>query len=166
MLVPVMVQTHLGRRKMTTAYDVPADVLIDRLSKYLKENYKEIQPPEWSGYVKTGSHAERVPQNPDWWYVRSASMLRKLYMNGPIGVSRLRKEYGGRKRRGVKPAHFAKAGGNIIRTILQQLERAGLAQKDKNNGRTITGKGRSLLDAMSTQIKRDIERLNPELKKY
>ena len=55
-------------------------------------------------------------------------MLRKLYMNGPVGVSQLRKEYGGRKRRGVRPAHFAKAGGNIIRTILQQLEQAGLAR--------------------------------------
>ncbi len=166
MSVPVMVQTHLGRRKMTTAYDVPADVLIDRISGYLKENIREIQPPEWSGYVKTGSQAERVPQNPDWWYVRSASILRKLYMNGPAGVSRLRKEYGGRKRRGVRPAHFAKAGGNIIRTILQQLEQAGLSQKDGIKGRVVSGKGRSLLDAMSTQIKRDLDRERPELQHY
>jgi small subunit ribosomal protein S19e len=166
MSVPVMVQTHLGRRKMTTAYDVPADVLIDRLSGYLKENIREIQPPEWSGYVKTGSQAERVPQNPDWWYVRSASILRKIYMNGPVGVSRLRKEYGGRKRRGVRPAHFAKAGGNIIRTVLQQLEQAGLSQKDGIKGRVVSGKGRSLLDAMSTQIKRDLDRERPELQHY
>ena len=166
MSVPVMVQTHLGRRKMTTAYDVPADVLIDRLSGYLKENIREIQPPEWSGYVKTGSQAERVPQNPDWWYVRSASILRKIYMNGPVGVSRLRKEYGGRKRRGVRPAHFAKAGGNIIRTILQQLEQAGLSEKDGIKGRVVSGKGRSLLDAMSTQIKRDLDRERPELQHY
>ena len=166
MSVPVMVQTHLGRRKMTTAYDVPADVLIDRLSGYLKENIREIQPPEWSGYVKTGSQAERVPQNPDWWYVRSASILRKIYMNGPVGVSRLRKEYGGRKRRGVRPAHFAKAGGNIIRTVLQQLEQAGLSQKDGIKGRVVSGKGRSLLDAMSTQIKRDLDRERPELQNY
>nr|MBC8462842.1 40S ribosomal protein S19 [Candidatus Bathyarchaeota archaeon] len=79
---------------MTTAYDVPADVLINRLSGYMKENIREIQPADWAGYVKTGSHVERVPQNPDWWYVRSASVLRKLYMKGPVGVSRLRKEYG------------------------------------------------------------------------
>lgn len=151
---------------MTTAYDVPADVLITKLSAYLKENMREIQPANWAGYVKTGSHVERVPQNPDWWYVRSASMLRKLYMNGPVGVSKLRKEYGGRKRRGVRPAHFAKAGGNIIRTILQQLEQAGLAQKDGINGRVVSGKGRSLLDAMSTQIKRDLDRERPELQNY
>ncbi len=151
---------------MTTAYDVPADVLINRLSGYMKENIREIQPADWAGYVKTGSHVERVPQNPDWWYVRSASVLRKLYMKGPVGVSRLRKEYGGRKRRGVRPAHFAKAGGNILRSILQQLEQAGLAQKDGIKGRVVSGKGRSLLDAMSTQIKRDLDRVNPELQNY
>jgi small subunit ribosomal protein S19e len=151
---------------MTTAYDVPADVLINRLSGYMKENIREIQPADWAGYVKTGSHVERAPQNPDWWYVRSASVLRKLYMKGPVGVSRLRKEYGGRKRRGVRPAHFAKAGGNILRSILQQLEQAGLAQKDGINGRVVSGKGRSLLDAMSTQIKRDLDRVNPELQNY
>ena len=161
-----MLQTSGIERKMTTAYDVPADVLIYKLSAYLKENMKEIQPAEWAGYVKTGSNVERTPQNPDWWYVRSASMLRKLYMNGPVGVSQLRKEYGGRKRRGVRPAHFAKAGGNIIRTILQQLEQAGLAQKEGMKGRVVSGKGRSLLDAMSTQIKRDLDRERPELQNY
>ena len=161
-----MVQTSGIEEKMTTAYDVPADVLINRLSGYMKENISEIQPADWAGYVKTGSHVERGPQNPDWWYVRSASVLRKLYMNGPVGVSRLRKEYGGRKRRGVRPAHFAKAGGNILRSILQQLEQAGLAQKDGTKGRVVSGKGRSLLDAMSTQIKRDIDRVNPELQNY
>ncbi len=151
---------------MTTAYDVPADVLINRLSGYMKENIREIQPADWAGYVKTGSHVERMPQNPDWWYVRSASILRKLYMKGPVGVSRLRKEYGGRKRRGVRPAHFAKAGGNILRSILQQLEQAGLAQKDGIKGRVVSGKGRGLLDAMATQIKRDLDRINPELQNY
>jgi small subunit ribosomal protein S19e len=151
---------------MTTAYDVPAEMLIDKLSEYLRENMREVQPPVWAGYVKTGSHVERVPQNPDWWFLRTASILRKLYMKGPVGVSRLRKDYGGRKRRGVKPAHFAKSGGSIIRTILQQLEQAGLAQKDGIKGRTVSGKGRSLLDAMATQLKRDLDRVRPKLKNY
>ncbi len=151
---------------MTTVYDVPADILIDRLSKYLKENVREVKPPEWAAYVKTGSHVERAPHNPDWWYVRAASILRKLYIKGPIGVSRLRKLYGGRKRRGVKPAHFRRAGGSIIRHILQQLEEAGLAEKDGNRGRILTPKGRSLLDALAARIKRELERQIPELKAY
>lgn len=151
---------------MTTVYDVPADVLIERLTEYIKGNIREVKPPEWVAYVKTGSHVERLPQDPDWWYVRSASMLRKLYLKGPIGVSKLRKEYGGRKRRGVKPAHFRRAGGAIIRHILQQLEASGLIAKEDRKGRVISPKGRSLLDAMSVQIKRELEREMPELKVY
>ncbi|HUS77103.1 MAG TPA: 30S ribosomal protein S19e [Patescibacteria group bacterium] len=151
---------------MTTIYDVPADTLIERLSDYMKGNIPEVTPPEWAAYVKTGSHVERAPQNPDWWYVRSASMMRKLYVKGPVGVSRLRKEYGGRKRMGVRPAHFRKAGGNILRSILQQLETAGLVEKADTKGRIVSKKGRSLLDAMSGQIKRELDRERPELKPY
>jgi small subunit ribosomal protein S19e len=151
---------------MTTAYDVPADVLIGKLSGYIKENIKEVTAPEWAAHVKTGSHVERVPQVPDWWYVRTASLLRKLYMNGPVGVQRLRKEYGGRKRKGDAPAHHRKAGGSIIRTSLQQLEKAGLVDKVDKSGRVVSKKGRSLLDAMSTQIKKDLDREKPDLKAY
>jgi small subunit ribosomal protein S19e len=151
---------------MTTIYDVPANVLISRLSDYMKGNIRELTPPEWAAYVKTGSHVERAPQNPDWWYIRAASMMRKLYTNGPIGVSRLRKVYGGRKRRGSKPAHFRRSGGKVLRSILQQLEQAGLIYKDGIKGRRVSAKGRSLLDAMSGQIKREMDRDNPVLKKY
>ena len=151
---------------MTTVYDVPADVLLQRLSDYMKGNIRELTPPEWTAFVKTGSHVERAPQDTDWWYVRAASMMRKLYTKGPIGVSRLRKAYGGRKRRGSKPAHFRKAGGNILRTLLQQLEQAGLVEKASTRGRVVSPKGKSLLDAMSGQIKREMDRDNPDLKKY
>jgi small subunit ribosomal protein S19e len=151
---------------MTTIYDVPADALISRLSDYIKGNIDEVQPPQWAAYAKTGSHVERAPHDPDWWYVRTASMMRKLYINGPIGISTLRKAYGGRKRMGVRPAHFRKAGGNILRKILQQLEGAGLVQKVNKKGRIVSPKGKSLLDAMSGQIKREMERDSPEIKKY
>jgi small subunit ribosomal protein S19e len=151
---------------MTTAYDIPADILINRLSRYIKESIDEVDSPTWAGYVKTGSHTERAPHSSDWWYVRSASMLRKLYMKGPIGVSRMRKEYGGRKRRGSKPAHFQKAGGKIIRTIFQQLEDAELAEKAGIKGRMISSKGKSMLDALASQIKDELDRERPDLKKY
>ena len=151
---------------MTTVYDVPADALIERLSDYIKGNVNQVQPPEWAAYVKTGPHVERAPLDPDWWYVRTASMMRKLYIKGPVGVSRLRKDYGGRQRQGVRPAHFRKAGGNILRSILQQLEAAGLVSKVGIKGRVVTPKGRSLLDAMSAQIKRELNREKPELREY
>ena len=154
------------RMDLTTVYDVPADALIERLSDYIKGNVNQVQPPEWAAYVKTGTHVERAPLDPDWWYVRTASMMRKLYLKGPVGVSRLRKDYGGRQRRGVRPAHFRKAGGNILRSILQQLEAAELVTKDGTKGRVVSAKGRSLLDAVSGQIKRELDRERPELKPY
>ncbi|MEM2587429.1 MAG: 40S ribosomal protein S19, partial [Candidatus Bathyarchaeia archaeon] len=96
---------------MPTPFDVPPSMLISRLARYLKDNVDAVEPPEWAPYVKTGVHAERAPQNPDWWYVRCASLLRKIYIMGPIGVERLRSEYGGRKRRGVRPEHARKGSG-------------------------------------------------------
>jgi small subunit ribosomal protein S19e len=93
-------------------------------------------------------------------------MMRKLYLHGPLGVTKFRKVYGGRKRMGVRPAHFRKAGGNIIRSILQQLEGAGLVDKADKRGRIVSPKGRSLLDALSHQIKSEMDRKNPELSVY
>ena len=156
---------------MPTPYDVPPDKLIERLARYLKREVEAVRPPEWAIFVKTGSHVQRPPQDPDWWYVRCASLLRKLYIHGPIGVERLRSMYGGRKDRGHKPEHHRKAGGSIIRKALQQLEAAGLVQKvtDANGhviGRTLTPKGRSLLDRIATEVKRELEKVMPELKKY
>lgn len=151
---------------MPTPYDVPPSILIERLAEYLKDNVDAIRPPEWASYVKTGVHAERAPQNPDWWYIRCASLLRKVYIKGPIGVEHLRSEYGGRKDRGAKPEHARKGGGAIIRKALQQLEEAGLVQTIKGKGRVITPQGRSLLDSLSASIKKQLEKINPVLKKY
>jgi hypothetical protein len=53
-----------------------------------------------------------------WWYVRCASLQRKIYIHGPIGIEKLRAEYGGRKDFGVRPEHAVKAGGAIIRIKL------------------------------------------------
>jgi len=132
----------------------------------LKENYPQIKPPVWALFVKTGVHKERPPQNPDWWYIRCASLLRKIFLHGPVGISRLRTAYGGRKRRGVKKEHFRKGSGAIIRKILQQLEQAGLVTKTEKDGRILTGDGLSLIYRLSNRIFRDLTRNMPELKKY
>ncbi len=136
---------------MATAFDVPANELIEKLAKEL-EKIPELKMPDWAKFVKTGPHAERLPEQPNWWYIRAASIMRRLYIDGPIGVARLRTWYGGRKNRGVKPEHHYDAGGKIIRTILQQLERAGLAEKVEKEGRKLTPKGISLVDKIATQI--------------
>ena len=84
---------------MTTVYDVPADLLIKRVAEKLKSM---VKPPEWAKYVKTGVHKQRAPEQEDWWYIRLASILRRVYIDGPVGIERLRTYYGGRKRRGVQ----------------------------------------------------------------
>jgi len=151
---------------MPTPYDVPASLLIERLAQYLKNNVDSIRPPEWAPFVKTGVHKERPPDNPDWWYIRCASLLRKIYIKGPIGIQRLRSEYGGRKDMGVKPEHTRKGSGAIIRNALKQLEDADLVETVDGKGRRITSKGRKLLDLLSTEIKRELEKEIPELKIY
>jgi len=140
---------------MVSVKDVPYDVLIDRLANYIKENVKEVSPPEWALYVKTGPSRERPPDNPDWWYVRAASILRKIYLYGPLSINDLRRMYGGRKDRGVKPEHFYPSGGAVIRNILKQLEEAGLISKTEK-GRILTPQGRSLLDRLSAEISKEI----------
>ena len=151
---------------MPTPYDVPASTLIGRLAQYLKDNVDEITPPSWASLVKTSSHVKRPPQDPDWWFTRCASLLRKIYMKGPIGVARLRSEYGGRVDRGAKPEHARKGSGIIVREALQQLEDAGFVKTLRNRGRVVTGEGRGVLDRLSTEIKRELEKKLPKLKKY
>jgi small subunit ribosomal protein S19e len=148
---------------MVTVYDVPPALLIEKTAKKLKEI--GVKEPSWAPFVKTGAHKERRPENPDWWYIRCASILRKIYVNGPVGVERLRTAYGGRKNRGHAPEHFVKGSGNIIRTALQELERLGLVAKTEE-GRVITPKGQSLLDNTAKEVRDEIINEIPELAKY
>lgn len=152
---------------MVTALEVPADALIERLAKYLKERVPEVRPPRWAYMVKTGVHKERPPTDSDWWYFRAASILRKLYKAGrPVGVERLRTVYGGLKDGGSAPPHFAKGSGSIARKLLQQLERAGLVVKVEKRGRTLSPQGRSLLDSIAYEVARELAEREPEFKKY
>ena len=145
---------------------VPPRIYVEELARYLKENFGDvIRPPEWALYAKTGSHRERVPDDPDWWYRRCASLLRKLYIHGPTGIERLRTAYGGRKNMGHRRKHFRKAGGSAIRKALQQLEAAGLVAKSQQ-GRVLTPKGRSLMDSIAHKIFKQLVAERPELAKY
>ncbi|MFB6209435.1 MAG: 30S ribosomal protein S19e [Candidatus Nanohaloarchaea archaeon] len=134
---------------MTTVYDVKAEPLIQRVAKELEE---EFEAPEWTEFVKSGVHRERPPEQDNWYHVRCAAILRKIYLDGPLGVSRLRTIYGGRKKNGHGPEHHGKASGKVIRTALQKLEEAGLVETEEGEGRKITGEGRSFLDGKSDEV--------------
>ena len=137
---------------MTTVYDVPPAKLIEGLKTELKKA-SAIKPPEWAAFVKTGADKEKIPEDKDWWYTRSASILCKLYKSGPIGIQRLKRRYAGKKNRGHKPDRIRGASGAVIKHILVQLESAGLAKKT-GKGRVITEEGTSLLDKISHKVKR------------
>lgn len=136
---------------MVTVYDVPPEKLIAKTAAQLKQ-IDTIKVPEWAEFAKTGRHTERAPIQEDWWFTRSASVLRKVYTKGPIGTSRLAAEYGGFADRGSKPNRAVKGSRAIARRCLIQLEQSGLIAKDKKNGRVITPKGQALLDKVAKQV--------------
>ena len=133
---------------MFSVKEVEAAKLIGKLKEELK-TMKEISPPAWAQFVKSGMHRERPPEQSDFWYIRASSILRRLYLDGGVGTERLRSYFGGRKQFGHAPAHFRKASGNITRKILQQLETAGLVEKQNKKGRVLTKKGKKFLDTIA-----------------
>ncbi len=135
---------------MVTAYDVERGKLIEKMKEKLKGM---IEKPKWVDYVKSSSANERPPEEEDFYFKRAASILWQIYKNNIIGVNKLRRYYGKRKIRGVKPEQHRKAGGKIIRSILQQLEKIGFIEKVEKGeekkivvGRKLTSKGRSFVD--------------------
>lgn len=133
--------------------EVPADKLIRGIAEELKKI--DVVRYPYKIPIKSGLSTERPPLQKDFWYLRSAALLRKIYLYGPVGVQRLRTAYGGKRRRGHKPAHHRKAGGKFIRTMLQQLEQAGLVAKTEKprKGRIVTPKGQKFLAQIAKNVK-------------
>jgi small subunit ribosomal protein S19e len=136
-------------------YIVEPGKLINALAEKLRD-YPEIKPPEGSEYWKTAYYKELAPlDSENFWWIRCASLLRKVRKFGPIGVNRLRKHYGGinRKKRGLN--HSSKASGKIIRVALQQLEEANLLVSLEREGRKLTPEGVSLLERTAYELTRN-----------
>lgn len=137
---------------MVSVNDVSAEKFIGKLKEELK-SVEAIKPPAWAKFVKSGVHKQRPPEQDDFWHIRSASILRRLSLDGSVGVQRLRSYFGGRKSYGHAPAHFKRASGNIIRKILSQLEKAGLIEKSQDkSGRILTSNGRKLLNNVAYRV--------------
>lgn len=135
---------------MTSVFEIDAQEYNEKLAEALKK-VPEIQMPEWAEFVKSSPSKERPIDDPDFWFKRTASMLRQIYKNKTVGVNRLRTKYGSKKNRGVKPERFKKAGGKIIRVILQQTDKAGfteITKEKKRAGRQLTQKGKDFLEAI------------------
>lgn len=156
---------------MTTYHDVPADLLIGELSARLSE-VDSINPPEWSKIVKTGTHRERPPAQDNWWYIRSAAVLRKVGKLGPIGANHMAQHFGGPKDRGVKPNRAVAGSRNISRTVMQQLTTAGLIQSKMslsgtvNHGKVLTPAGQKMLDSVAHSVRDEAIERHPGLSNY
>ena len=149
---------------MAKVYDVPADLLISKLAEILKS--EDIPAPSWAPFVKTGSHADKPPQDPDWWFTRCASILRKVYLHGPLGINDLRKVYGGGKAVGYGARNHRSSGGVIIRKAIQGLEKLGYIEQVAGKGRIVSKSGMKKLDKLATEILSQLTAETPQLKVY
>lgn len=126
-----------------------------KLAEALKK-IPEFEQPRWSKFVKSSPSKERPIDDENFWHKRAASILRQIYKKGIVGVNRLRTKYGSKKNRGFQPETFQKASGKIIRTILQQSDKAGFTElakdikgvRSKRPGRQLTQKGKEFLEAI------------------
>lgn len=150
---------------MTHPFDVPASALLPRVAAELRSR-QMVSPPPWAAFVKTGVSRQQAPTQPDWWYLRSASVLRKIYVRGTTGVERLAGDYGGKRDRGSAPYHARSGSRSVLREIVQQLEKSGLVRAYKNRGRRVSPEGLKLLDSAARAALKELVERRPELAKY
>jgi small subunit ribosomal protein S19e len=92
--------------------------------------------------------------------------MRKLHRLGPVGVSRLAAEYGGKKDNGSAPYHAVKGSRSVIQEVLHELEKAGFVTKRASKGRILSAKGQSLVQKAAKEAMVALAGRNPALKKY
>ncbi|QPG95585.1 40S ribosomal protein S19 [Epichloe festucae Fl1] len=132
-----------------TVRDVDAQKFINSYAEFLKRQGR-LPHPGWVDTVKTGPAKELPPQNPDWFYVRAASVARHVYLRKTVGVGRLRKVHGTAKNRGARPSRHVDASGSVDRKIMQALEKIGVLEQDEEKGgRRITQSGQRDLDRIA-----------------
>merc|ERR1711970_820193 len=140
-------------RRSVTVKDVPADEFINACADYLKRQPK-FDVPKYHDIVKTGVSKELSPYNEDWFYIRAASVARKVYLRKGTGVGALKKWYGGSSGShvGTCKAHFSTASGAIIRKAMLELEKLEMMEHLGDGGRIITSKGRAEMDRIAGNI--------------
>jgi small subunit ribosomal protein S19e len=136
---------------MANVFEADSGKLVDVAAAQLEE--KGIERPKYIDFVKSGAGRERIPTQKNFWYLRCASVLRQVYINGPIGVPALRTRFGNRKGHTMHRHHHMKASGSIITDAFVALEKQGLVKKGKK-GREITPAGKSFLDKIANGLTR------------
>jgi small subunit ribosomal protein S19e len=131
--------------------DVAATEFIKAYAEHLK-NSDKFDLPVWADTVKTGVFKELAPYGDDWYYIRAASIARKVYLRPGTGIGQLQKWYGGNYRRGARTEHFRKAASGVIRSVLIQLEEMRVVEQLPSGGRRVTVVGQQDLDRIAGSI--------------
>lgn len=167
----ILVQMSKAESKGTGVRDVAAAKFVAAYAAHLKKSGK-VELPKWVDLVKTGTFQELAPYDQDWFFVRAASIARKIYLRGGIGIGRLKRMYGGSKRNAPSASHFATGSGSVARHAVHALEKLGVIEKDKNgyvlslqfticlpvliplsfSGRKITSAGQRDLDRIARSV--------------
>ncbi|KAJ4819333.1 40S ribosomal protein S19 [Rhynchospora pubera] len=145
--IAIAIAMETGR----TVKDVSPHEFVKAYAAHLKRSGK-MELPHWTDIVKTARFKELAPYDPDWYYIRAASMARKIYLRHGIGVGGFQKIYGGRRRNGSCPPHFCKSSGAVARHILQQLQKMDIIDIDPKGGRLLTSQGRRDLDQVAGRV--------------
>merc|ERR1712159_500705 len=148
-------QSRMSRRSVTVK-DVPADDFIKACADFLKRQPK-FDVPKYHDIVKTATFKELAPYDEDWFYVRAASVARKVCLRKGTGVGALKKWYGGSSGShvGTRKAHFSKASGSIIRKAMHELEKLEMMEHLGDGGRVISSKGRAEMDRIAGNIQQN-----------
>lgn len=115
--------------KQASVKDVAPAKFIAAYAAHLKKGGK-IALPAWVDLVKTSSNSELAPLDSEWYYIRAAAVARKIYVRGGIGLGYMRKAFAKASKEGPRPVHMGRCSGSIIRSVLKNLEKAGLVEKD------------------------------------
>lgn len=133
--------------------------LIEKLSSALKEEKKVSRPAE-ADYIKTGHGKENAPEDPNWYYIRAASILRKLYMEEVKNPAKLKhgfgtlwfaRVYSTSKNNGHKPSHTVTGSKSLVRGILQGLEKSMLVARVQKGGRRLTPTGKAYIESIASK---------------
>ena len=142
---------NVGKRKGATVRDVHTQRWVKAMASHLKQEGK-LFVPRCSELIKTSHGRERAPQNPDWYYVRCAAVLRAIYLRPGTGYGGLSKRFSNKKNRGSQPEQYQKAARGPLHWCCRSLEGLKLIQKGKTSGRIITKDGRKKVDTVAFNV--------------
>jgi len=152
MVAAVKKYGNVGKRKGATVRDVPANKWVKAMAQQFKREGK-IQVPNCADLVKTCHGRERAPQSNDWYYLRAAAVLRRIYLRPGTGYGGLGKAFAVKKNRGSKPERTIKAAVGPLHWACKALESLKLIAKGKSKGRVLTREGRKRADTVAFNVK-------------